>query len=342
MTVSRRSFWRRFLRFHVILLAILIALSLTVLIAGAIAKRLRAGKYPPPGKMVDVGGRRLHLNCAGAGSPVVILEAGMNEFSLSWAAVQPEVAKFTRVCSYDRAGLGWSDPAPGPGTSETIVRDLHALLRAAQIRGPFVLAGHSFGGMTIRLYARRYPAEVAGMVLVDSAHEAALEPLRDAIFRKFHHKLLTILKVGAFLNRTGIFALAPGLIPDRGLPPEVVPAYRTLLATTPYFTAALAESSGWEKSAKEVRDAKIDSLGNIPLVVLGRGLPQPLPGITDAEERELEKDWKTLQARMLTLSPRSRLVIAAKSDHFIQLRQPELVVEAVRDVWEQARKTNHK
>jgi len=338
----RPGFWQRFLRFHLYLALTLTALVIAVLIAGGVARHRLASRYPPAGRMVDVGGHRLHLVCSGTGGPTVVLESGMNEFSLSWSAVQPDIAKFTRVCSYDRAGLGWSEPGPSPPASETIVRELHALLSTAGIDGPLVLVGHSFGGMTIRLYARRYPDEVVGMVLVDSAHEAPLDPVRDAIFRKFHRKLLTILKVGSFLSRTGVFALAPGLIPDRGLPPAVVPSYRAVLASTDYFTAALKESSAWEESAAEIRAERIESLGDIPLVVMGRGLPQPLPGITDAEYRELDKDWKTLQARMLRLSTRSRLIIATKSDHFIQLREPALVVDAVRDVWEQARRQQTK
>ncbi len=332
-----RRIWSRILRFHLWVFGGLFVLGLVLTIAGAAAKHRLAAQNPPPGRMVDMGGYRLHLNCSGEGSPTVILESGMNEFSLSWALVQHGVAKFTHVCSYDRAGLGWSDPGQVPRTSETIIRELHTLLRSAGMSGPLVLAGHSFGGMNARLYARRYPDEVAGMVLVDSAHEDQALVDDGRHFRKFHEKLLSILRYASFINKTGLFALAPRLIPDRGLPPEVLPAYRAVLATTGYFTAALAETSGWDRSAAEVRAAKITSFGDLPLVVMSRGQEQKLPGVSDQELRALEKGWLTLQSRMLSLSSRSRLVVADKSDHFIQLRQPDLVVKAIRDVWSQAK-----
>lgn len=338
METSRtRRIWTRVLRFHLWFFGGLFVLVVALTIAGVLAKHRLAAKNPPPGRLVDVGGYRLHLHCTGEGAPAVILESGMNEFSLSWALVQPGVARFTRVCSYDRAGLGWSDPGRAPRTSETIVRELHALLRSAGIRGPLVIAGHSFGGMNARLYARRHPDEVAGMVLVDSAHEDQSLVDDGRHFRKFHEKLLSILRSASFINKTGVFALAPGLIPDRGLPAEVLPSYRAVLATTGYFTAALDETSGWDQSAAEVRAAKITSFGSLPLVVMSRGQEQQLPGVSDQELRELEKGWLMLQSRMLSLSKRSRLITADKSDHFIQLRQPELVVAAIRDVWAQAK-----
>lgn len=331
-------FWSRFLRFHLYFFGGMFLLCIALLLAGSVAKRRLAARHPPPGRMVDAGGYRLHLNCSGEGAPTVVFESGMNEFSLSWALVQPEAAKFTRACSYDRAGLGWSDPSPSPRTSEHIVRELHTLLRAAGLRGPFVLVGHSFGGMNVRLYAHQYPDQVSGMVLVDSAHEDQPEVDTDRLFRKFQDKLIAILRYASFFSKTGVFALSPSMIPDRGLPPSVLPSYRALLATTGYFSTAVAETSGWDRSAAEVRAARITTLGDIPLVVMSRGQVQPLPGISDREYRELEKGWLILQSRMLSLSPRSRLVVAEKSDHFIQLRQPELVVRAVREVWEQARK----
>ena len=121
--------------------------------------------------MVDVGGRRLHINCRGQGNPVVVMDAGRGNSSATWNLVQPEVAKFARVCVYDRAGLGSSEPDVQPRTTQQMVADLHALLTKAEIKSPYIMVGHSWGGMNVRLYASQYPRDVVGMVLVDSAHE---------------------------------------------------------------------------------------------------------------------------------------------------------------------------
>lgn len=128
-------------------------------------------KLPPPGKLVDVGGHRLHINSIGEGSPVVVMDAGGASSSLSWSLVQPEIAKFTRVCTFDRAGRGWSDPGPKPQSSQQIVEQLDTLLSNEKIEGPYIMVGQSFGGQNVRLYASEYPDKVAGLVLVDSAHE---------------------------------------------------------------------------------------------------------------------------------------------------------------------------
>src|SRR5579859_8285070 len=125
---------------------------------------------PMPGKLINVDGRKMHINCTGEGSPTVILDSGLGDSYISWHKVQPEIAKFTRVCSYDRAGVGYSDPSNEPRTSQVIAEQLHALLQAAQIPPPFVLVGHSMGGYDVRLYASLYPNDVAGMVLVDASH----------------------------------------------------------------------------------------------------------------------------------------------------------------------------
>ncbi|MGH9331314.1 MAG: alpha/beta fold hydrolase, partial [Vicinamibacterales bacterium] len=124
----------------------------------------------PPGRLIDVGGYRLHLNGTGAGRPTVVLDAALGGSSVSWALVQPEVARFTRVCSYDRAGFGWSDAGPMPRTVGRIVGELRTLLDRAGEPSPYVLVGHSFGGLVLRVFAARYPADVAGLVLVDPAH----------------------------------------------------------------------------------------------------------------------------------------------------------------------------
>jgi pimeloyl-ACP methyl ester carboxylesterase len=138
--------------------------------------------FPPPGKLVDVGGWRLHLNCTGearASQPTVILEAGSGDFSVEWSLVQPGVARFARVCSYDRAGDGWSELGPHPRTMHQIVYELHTLLDKAGVKPPLVLVGHSYGGLLVRLYASTYPAEVAGMVLVEGGADDPWRMLPD-------------------------------------------------------------------------------------------------------------------------------------------------------------------
>src|SRR5215467_6287043 len=131
--------------------------------------------YPPPGRMVDIGGRSLHLNCAGKGTPIVILMAGGGAFSIDWALVQPKVAESTRVCSYDRAGLGWSDPGPAEETVEETVSDLHALLRASDERGPYVLVGASIGGIFIQAYQRAFPKDIAALVFSNSSNRIGFQ-----------------------------------------------------------------------------------------------------------------------------------------------------------------------
>ena len=189
-----------------LLICILIAI---LLVAGAayqsIGTSADARRFPPPGQLVDAGGFRLHLHEAGAGDgPVVVLEAGIAASSLSWSLVHPEVASFARVVRYDRAGLGWSDAAPGPRTAEKSARELAALLANAGITGPFVLVGHSFGGYVARLFAAKFPERVAGLVLVDSPSTSDWIPLRAEEKRR--------LQGGAFFSRIGAVLASLGLV----------------------------------------------------------------------------------------------------------------------------------
>jgi pimeloyl-ACP methyl ester carboxylesterase len=146
------------------------AFQLWVLVLFLTACRSLLPASPFPGKLVNVGGYEMYLHCIGIGTPTVILEAGLNDVAETWSLVQPEVANFTRVCVYDRAGLGKSDPGPEPRDSYQIIKELHTLLKNAGIEGPYVLVGHSLGGIYMRLFADFYPEEVVGLVLVDSAH----------------------------------------------------------------------------------------------------------------------------------------------------------------------------
>ncbi len=159
----------------------IISLVVLLAVAGLVyqwaATRIDERRYPMPGVLVEVDGHRMHLDCRGAGSPTVVMDAGLGDSSVTWALVQPEVATFTRACSYDRPGYGWSDGANVPRDSQAVARQLHALLAGAGIPGPYLLVGHSFGGLNQLVFHSLYPSEVAGMVLVDSSHPGQLERL---------------------------------------------------------------------------------------------------------------------------------------------------------------------
>src|SRR4028119_1442981 len=150
----------------------LLALAVAGAIYQAIVTELAERAYPPPGEMVGVGGHSLHINCVGQGSPTVVLDAGSGGFSAQWVRVQRGVSGTTRVCAYDRAGMGWSEMGPDPRDARQITGELHTLLGKAGFEGPYVLVGHSFGGMYMQTYAARYPHEVAGVALIDSPVES--------------------------------------------------------------------------------------------------------------------------------------------------------------------------
>jgi pimeloyl-ACP methyl ester carboxylesterase len=298
----------------------LAALIATLAFAGAIyqviATRLSERKYTPPGRLVDVGGYRLHIHCSGPeatnGSPTVVMDAGIGECSLGWSLVQPAVAKFARVCVYDRAGLGWSDAARTARTSQQIVKDVHALLANAGIKPPYVLVGHSFGGINARLYANQFPEEVTGIVLVDSAHEDY--PFRPPLLTKVG--LLTAplgiprLFAGLFLSANPIFAV------DSRYPP----AYRAIATSTKYLNTVRREWSAADESWSQAKRSN-KSLGDRPLVVL-------LP----TSEHELFPVAKKLQTDLASRSTEGKLILVENSGHHIQHDQPETVIDAVREV----------
>jgi pimeloyl-ACP methyl ester carboxylesterase len=298
-------------------------------IAGASAKKRLMEHYPIPGQMVDAGGFKMHMYCTGKGSPTVILISGLDDFSITWSLVQPDIAKTTRVCSYDRAGLGWSEASPNPRTSGNMVRELHTLLVNAKVEGPYVMVGHSFGGALVQLYAHNYPDEVVGMVLVDSAATnlfIRIPAWKKAIDQKiaFYHALDP-------LNSFGLLALVPGNIPNRGFPDEALAQYRAISAATKYYETSIAENEMFEKNLAEIQSAHITTLGNIPLVVLSRGYWDPMPGFTEVENQQAEKKWQELQADLTTLSSNGRQIIAKESEHSIQLQQPHLVIDAIQE-----------
>jgi pimeloyl-ACP methyl ester carboxylesterase len=273
--------------------------------------RLEERRYPPLGTLVDVGGHRLHLYCTGRGRPTVILEAGLPGSSLDWALVQPKLAMSTRVCAYDRAGYGWSELGPRPRISLRITDELHSLLGRAGVSGPYVLVGHSFGGLHVRLYASRFPTQVAGVVLVDAPAEEVVRRRPPPVVKL----LWCEAKIRLGLER---LELALGLDRDAPKLPLTVrqaAAARTMRPAT--CRAAYDEASGRAESLWEVRQAA--DLGSKPLMVVTRG-------------RELNPQWRAGQAALLRLSTSSSQVVAAGSGHYVQLDRPDVVVAAVRTV----------
>jgi len=323
-------------RIFSILLLVVLILSLVTLTAGAIAKSNLAKQYPAPGQLVDVGGYKMHINCTGQGSPTVILEAGMGYYSLFWANVQPEVARFTRVCSYDRAGYGWSELGPHPRTANAEMEELHTLLVNANVQGPYVLVGHSLGGMLVRVYAHNYSGEVVGMVLVDSYHEE--RPIRNPELTKLNQDAAGQFRIFALLSSTGIMALAPHTIPNPGLPDDAYEQLQAITATTGYFEMFLAESNAVEESSAEVRALKITRFGNMPLIVLSAGRQETIASLSAAENQHLWEEMQSQQSELAALSSDSKQIIAEQSGHFIQLDQPELVIDAIRQMIEANRK----
>lgn len=272
-----RRFGRRLLRGLATVSAVVIALGLVGGVAQAIAERRDAAAHPPPGELVEVDdGRSIHLQVSGEQheGPTVVLEAGLMGFSSIWAWVQPMVAEQATVVSYDRAGLGWSDPRDGDPSAGAFVEDLRAALDARDLDGPYVLVGHSFGGLLVRGFADSHPEEVAGLVLVDPAHEEQEDELGEEYAAALDRgdRLMAVADVATRVGITRLHnPLATGL--------QDLPETESLRATprllrTDYLTAVRAERAAVDRLSDHVRESDHD-LGETPVRILSAGRPEP-------------------------------------------------------------------
>jgi pimeloyl-ACP methyl ester carboxylesterase len=261
--------------------------------------------------MIDIGAHRLHIQCVGQGQPTIVLEAGLGGTSLEWSIVQNRLAQFNRVCSYDRAGVGWSEPGPNPRTSDQITEELHTLLQLSAEKSPYLLVGHSFGGYTVQLFASRFPELTAALVLIDSSHPEqilrfAAPPVNVNIAPK--GRLMTLAPVGV-----------PGNIPA-----EVRETASALIMTHQSRIAVTRELEGFRYSARQL--IKAAPLPDIPLIVLTRGL-QKWPN--DERGNRMEALWQQLQTELVHKTANAAQIIALDSGHHIHLDQPELVIDAI-------------
>jgi pimeloyl-ACP methyl ester carboxylesterase len=318
----------------------LTGLVLVLLLAGVVfqfvATKINEYRYPALGEMVDAGGYSLHLHCTGeGGGPTVVMDSGLGGTVLDWQLVQPEVAELARVCTYDRGGMGWSAPGAQPRTSQQIVKELHTLLGNAGVQGPYVLVGHSFGGTNMQVYASQYPDEVAGMMLVDSA----LEDERTVPLTKSLQPSPELLKILATIGVTRLSYTLGGETPGQ-TSPDFLDEQAAISSHRKHIFAVADETSSLEESFDENRAAPM-SLGDKPLIVLTAG-PLPLEvltsgGLSQEQARQIDELHSESQADLTQRSQNAKQIIAEDSGHYIHVEQPDLVIDAIREVVEAAR-----
>jgi pimeloyl-ACP methyl ester carboxylesterase len=300
----------------------LLALAVIGALYQAVATEIDQRTYSPPGEMVDVNGHLMHINCVGEGSPTVILEAASLGMSAHWVRVQQQLAQTTRVCAYDRAGLGWSERGPKPRDARQISSELHTLLKGADTEGPYVLVGHSYGGLYARMYAARYPEEVAGVALVDSSHPEQFT--RSPEGRAMYEQTNRLGAVIPFLTRLGLIRLTNFYPAHPDLPPQQRQQIEAFNSSTQQVATTVEEFGATPETSAQVRS--MGSLGGKPMAVISAG--------------EQSSGWLEMQDELATLSPNSihRVVDGAthesllngKRDAQVTSAAIEQVVEAVR------------
>jgi pimeloyl-ACP methyl ester carboxylesterase len=323
--------WRKVTERIVLSLMALVAVVLAAS-SGFNAIALHHFRSKPPGQMYRVNGHQMRIDCTGSGSPTIVLDAGLGNDGLIWGGVQPVLAKTTRVCSYDRAGFGWSDALPPPRDADHIADELHGLLAVAKIGGPLVLMGHSIAGMYIRDYATRYPADVVGLIFVDGS--TPLQNRNAAFLAEFVKKPADEIRT---LYRRGLFSLGiPRLSGacSRGFPGFDASAGRFQAEDLCHlqWSAIDAEMESFDRSGEET--IHTGPYGALPILIFSQD-----PAKADGEPRDIATAWNQMQEDLKKLSTHSRRIIAKGSTHYIQLDRSELIEREVPLFIEQIRGT---
>jgi pimeloyl-ACP methyl ester carboxylesterase len=334
LALSKKTYrpWRKIVERGVLSIAILVALAIAGYTAfNAIAVRSFWSRNPAPGRIVDVGGYRMHIDCTGNGSPVLILEAGGQNDSTIWRGVQPALSKTTTVCAYDRAGFGWSDTQPGPRDADHIAAELRQLLLQAGIKGPIVLMGHSIGGLFIRDYVTHYPADVAGIVFVDSSTP----------FQERNAALVRATPAKARIDKAVDFVTQPwtlNLLVIMGVPRLLGMCGREQTAAD-HIKKIQAEAicrlpkSAWDEvyqfDLSSQQTVNSGPFGMLPILILSRDTSKGLPTMPSQSELNRRNAWSQMQEDLKKLSMRSRRIVAKNSSHNIVLDRPDLLEKEV-------------
>ena len=326
-----RRGWRIVRRIGLGMVVLLLVLGAAGTLWNVLAIRHYRKAFPPPGKLYTVNGEPMHLYCSGAGSPTLLLESGRGDDFLVWGKVQPALSRATRVCSYDRAGFGWSAPQAGPRDAAHIANQLHELLRQGDIKGPLVLMGHSAGGIYIRTYATRYPHDVAGLVFVDASSPTQNLVMPPALKALDEHSDFQVALLKAMI-RLGV-ARAMGMC-DQILPGFEAQAglWKADACIPAQINVYQGEEAGWSASLKEA--TQTGPYGALPILVLSRDPQQPRPSqlpapVTASEWRQGNTIWDGLQQELAQLSTRGHRIIAKGSGHYIQFDRPDVLNRAV-------------
>jgi len=291
-----------------------------------VATEVDKRNYPPPGQLIDVGGYRLHLYCVGEGTPTVILDAAFPAQVSNWVWVQSVLSTHTQVCAYDRAGHGWSEPGPEPRDAMQQSRELHTLLTNAKVSGPYVLVGHSLGGLYVQMFADQYPDEVAGMVLIEGSHPDAWKRLGLPEGVGVDPNMLAVAPT---LARFGFFRLRLFSIPmaDADLPAQQRAEEQAYFDSAKYFDTLLAINTAFPVALEQVRQTH--NLGSRPLMIVIGGASDNTVGVARDLQDNLAQLSSNSATRMIEGATHSGLV--DQRDYAVQTSAAILeVVEAVR------------